>query len=819
MARSSPTPAEEPTSSATARPTAPRTDGLEPPDRAVVEDELEMSARVGRRIAKSLSQRNAAQTAPQRAELEKELVELRDLIGDARAEDVPALLAQMMRTAAVAQLGGPKAQGMVDARSPYFGHLRLEENGRRRDVLIGKRSMVDRESGVVIVDWRNAPVSRIYYRYDEGDEYEEEFGEKVIEGEVVARRTVGFSAGEPLRITTASGAYVVKGPKDGDREWVALPRLDAPELKGGVGVAARAPSTLKRRGHFGHEGEEHLRPDKHLPEIAALIDKQQFEAMTQTDAGVIVLQGGAGSGKTTVALHRIAYLVFQAPKRFRPKRCMVVVHQPALVRYVERVLPSLEVEGVRVQAYVDWARWALSRVLPRLRRKSVDEAPPEVSALKKHPGMLKAIDEQLERRRRDFEAALDEAIAGKKGADEVRAAWESRASLPLMPRIEELMDALSDRAIPRDTAERARRPAEAALSRLRRLLDEWEELITDRELLATHVCSGDFALKESTLVGALRWTKRQIEDPDIPDDVDPSARKPVDGRAELDVDDPLRKLDPHDPALLLNLWIARTGGLYAAHRGKTRDGKAIVYDHIAVDEAQDLSAVEVRPLLIASGKHRSMTLAGDIVQKVVFDNYFDEWETLLEQVGARAIQVEPFRLTYRSTAEVVDFARDVLGPLAPETPPAAVRSGAPVEAFAFDDTGEEIAFLAENLRSVMGREPRASVAVLVRHPERARFFARMLDEAEVPRLRLVDGPDAVTFAPGVDVTHIAQVKGLEYDYVVLADANAASYPDEVAARHLLHIGATRAAYQLWVTTSAGAPSPLLPKALLEDAQR
>src|SRR5690606_30505594 len=103
----------------------------------------------------------------------------RDQIGEARVEDVPALLAQMMRVAAVAQMSGPKAEGMVDPNTPYFGHMRLKEDGRARDVLIGKRAMVDREAGVVIVDWRNAPVSRLYYRYDEGDEYEEELGEQV----------------------------------------------------------------------------------------------------------------------------------------------------------------------------------------------------------------------------------------------------------------------------------------------------------------------------------------------------------------------------------------------------------------------------------------------------------------------------------------------------------------------------------------------------------------------------------------------------------------------------------------------------------------
>jgi DNA helicase-2/ATP-dependent DNA helicase PcrA len=67
----------------------------------------------------------------------------------------------------------------------------------------------------------------------------------------------------------------------------------------------------------------------------------------------------------------------------------------------------------------------------------------------------------------------------------------------------------------------------------------------------------------------------------------------------------------------------------------------------------------------------------------------------------------------------------------------------------------------------------------------------------------------------VDVTDVRQVKGLEFDYVVLAEANDASFPADDEARHLLHIAATRAAHQLWILTS-DRPSRLLPEALREQ---
>ena len=79
--------------------------------------------------------------------------------------------------------------------------------------------------------------------------------------------------------------------------------------------------------------------------------------------------------------------------------------------------------------------------------------------------------------------------------------------------------------------------------------------------------------------------------------------------------------------------------------------------------------------------------------------------------------------------------------------------------------------------------------------------------SEVPRLRLVAHQD-FTFAPGVEVTEIDQVKGLEFDYVVLVEVSAAQFPDTPAMRRLLHVGATRAVHQLWLT-SVGTPSPVV----------
>jgi DNA helicase-2/ATP-dependent DNA helicase PcrA len=156
-----------------------------------------------------------------------------------------------------------------------------------------------------------------------------------------------------------------------------------------------------------------------------------------------------------------------------------------------------------------------------------------------------------------------------------------------------------------------------------------------------------------------------------------------------------------------------------------------------------------------------------------------------------------------------------MGPLADPTPPEAPRHGAPVEAFRLPGVGAAVAFLAEALRDLGAREPRATVALLARHPEQADRYHEGLRRAEVPGLRRVRAQE-FSFRPGVEVTDVRQVKGLEFDYVVMLDANATSYGRDDESRHLFHIGVTRAAHQLWLVVT-GEPTTLVPPELVGAA--
>lgn len=741
------------------------------------------------------------------SDLDADLISLRDQISEARAEDLPPLIEQMTRLAALkARLGGGRSLP-IDITSPYFAHMRLREHGKTRDVLVGKRGFIDRQSNVQIVDWRNAPVSRIYYRYEEGDDYEEEIAGRRVEGVVEARRNVSIARGNLRRIGTPQGTYL----KDARGAWVEAVGQIAPVLHGGMGKAARPIAAPGGRGGRTGLGVHHgvARADKALPEIAALIDKEQFDLITQPGSGIVVIQGGAGSGKTTVALHRIAYLSFQDPRRFKGQHMLFVVPSQALVRYVGGVLPGLGVTGVPVVTYTGWARTTRMKCVPDAPTKYNVEPPEQVSRVKKHPAMIAMLQAWTEKQARTIGgelAAIADAALGE---------WNRLVARPLVPRLAGLGSWLKKA----DLEPSVRVAVEGIVKRWKKRADDvvldWAELLTDPVALAEGFKGTEVTARDIDRVVA--WLRRQLARPQAaPLDHEGNAILDSEGKAMGgDDDDPAGRFDDEDEPILLRLVQLKRGGLVSPDHGE------LGWEHVALDEAQDRSALEVKVLVEAvhapdgdPGK-RSVTIAGDTAQRLVFDNNFTGWAELLAQTGQPAI-VRPLRLSYRSTAEVMMLAREILGPeLAPEEPLAA-RPGEPVELHEFGDLGEAIAFLSDALRNLMAREPTASCAVISRHAEQADAYFDGLRRAEVPALRRVRR-DEFNFQPGVDVTDVAQVKGLEFDYVVMVDVNATSYPDVHWARHLMHIGVTRAAHQLWLV-STGEVSSLVPAALRDGGR-
>jgi DNA helicase II / ATP-dependent DNA helicase PcrA len=770
------------------------------------------------RVLKHVEDQREPGNARKEIDYDTQLLQLRDEIAAARNEDVPPLLEQMERLQGIATRQRMLTKGYIDPRSPYFGRMVLEENDRKREVMIGRSTYLDSKSGIRIVDWRDAPVSRLYYRYNEGDSYEERFGDKDVEGEVLLRRSVTIVDGRLKRITSPQGTFV----RNEQGEWIDGGA--SLRLTGGQGSAIRAeqhrkPGTLGIGSQADADGD-----DKHLREITALIDPRQFDLITRPDSGPVVIQGGAGSGKTTIGLHRLAYLAFQDRRRFRPDKMLVVVFNQALARYISQVLPALDVSGVPVKTYEDWASEVRKGLVSGVPKKYSDDTPQAVTRLKKNTLMVVVVDAFVAEHETRVQAALDELRKSDAEFGElVVKAWKSSTGRPLLHRVAAMERVLQENA---HASLGSRHVVERALARAKEtgqnLVAAWMDVISDvPRIRAAFKTRPELALADRELERALAYCRAQCDrlytaqenkeekkgaaPTDEPDDYSGG----IDG---LEVEDE-PTIDREDDTLLLLLWQRLRGPLLRPPSKETGVKEALVYEHLLLDEAQDLSPVELRVLSGCTSPAKSITLAGDVAQRLYMDNGFLGWEHALGELGMKHVAVEPLRLSYRSTAQILDFARSVLGHLAEEPPPQATRHGAELELFRFADNGEAVGFLADALRELMLSEPRSSVALIARHPQQADVFYQGLAKAEVSRVRRVADQDFL-FKPGIDVTDVRQVKGLEFDYVILVDVSDATYPTDDESRHLLHIAATRAAHQLWLITSAN-PSLLIPQVLRE----
>jgi DNA helicase-2/ATP-dependent DNA helicase PcrA len=172
----------------------------------------------------------------------------------------------------------------------------------------------------------------------------------------------------------------------------------------------------------------------------------------------------------------------------------------------------------------------------------------------------------------------------------------------------------------------------------------------------------------------------------------------------------------------------------------------------------------------------------------------------MKELGCGEYDAVTLEVGYRCAPEVVALARVVRGPAGAASGHA--DTGAPR---AFQHEAELDAWLAEGLQALHRRDPHASVAIVCRSPLTARRLAGALHAAEVPARVVFDG----RFLPRgpAQVSTVDEVKGLEFDFVVVPDASARQYPDDAAARRAMYVAVTRARHQV-ALACVGEPSPV-----------
>ncbi|MFE1110291.1 HelD family protein [Streptomyces rochei] len=643
--------------------------------------------------------------------------------------------------------------GAYTAVEPAEGALRPDNTADIAETLhIGRIGVLDEDYAPLVIDWR-APAAAPFYR-----------STPVDPGRVVRRRVIRSKGRRVLGVEDDLMRPEIKASLDGEELAV-------------VGDGALMAALGQARTHS-------------MRDIVASIQAEQDLVIRAPAASVTYVEGGPGTGKTAVALHRAAYLLYQDRRRYAGG-ILIVSPTPLLVAYTEGVLPSLGEEGqVAIRAIgslVDGAEATLydspatarakgsSRMLKVLRRAARGALEPEGT-----PTLLRVV---AFGRRLELEA---EELAGIR-----RTVLGGTAPVNLLrPRARRLLlDALWARS---GAAGRHSDPELAAELRssfdedvssedsFLAFLDAWWPELTPAAVLT--------AMADERKLG--RWSRRVLNPGEVRK-VARSLRREGYSVHDIALLDELqavlgaparprkrRELDPLDQLTGLEELMPQREETQR-ERAERLAQERTEYAHVIVDEAQDLTPMQWR-MVGRRGRHATWTVVGDPAQS--------SWSDPDEAAAARdeALGTRPrrrFELTvnYRNPAEIAELAAKVLALAMPGSPsPTAVRSTGVQPRFAVVAASLEETVRAEAARLLELVDGTVGVVVAMNRREEARRWLAGLGDRVVALGSL-------------------EAKGLEYDATVVVSP--AEIADESpAGLRVLYVALTRATQQLTVVS-------------------
>lgn len=622
-----------------------------------------------------------------------------------------------------------------------FGRLDFEDGETRH---IGRIGVRDEEYEPLVVDWR-APAAAAFYRATPADRMD-----------VVRRRTIRCLGAKVTRL---------------DDDLLDPDRAEALGLTV-VGDGALMAALTRKRGAAMHD-------------IVATIQKEQDLAVRSPADGATIITGGPGTGKTAVALHRAAYLLFNERKRFESGGVLIVGPSTVFVSYIEQVLPSLGehtaalrslgelVDGVRATRHdpADLAELKGSgRLLPVLGRavRATPPGTPRQFRATYHGHVIQLDGRRLDDVRRTVLQRNPRPNAARANAETalVEAAWEQLPS--------ELRERRrTERAIfDRDLRDR---------TDFELFVEQWWPYRTAQEVL--RACADPRALTyyaRRRLTGAevdalaRSWSAENGEPPRISVEDVPL----LDELAQL-LGTPPQENDEEEDAYLgrfadsgvaeVSSWADRAAES-AARRERVRES----YAHVIVDEAQDLSPMQWR-VLGRLGRRATWTIVGDPVQSAWPDPR-ESAEAMQAALGDRPRHVHELRTNYRNSAEIFAYASQYAKKAAPDaTLPDAVRS----TGIAPEHRHDLAATVREALAAVEG-----TVGVIT---------GLAAGQATTDRL----GPQLGEAAGRLVVVSALDAKGLEYDAAIVLDPSGIEHESPAGTR-TLYVALTRATQRLYI---------------------
>ena len=599
---------------------------------------------------------------------------------------------------------------------PYFGRIDFKDPAlpQEESYYVGRVGISDSQSEPVVIDWR-APVASIYYENAMG----------------------------PCR-------YVVKseGTYEVDLKRKRTYEIKDDQLKDFFDSDVVANDELLTK---------YLAKSKKavLGEIIATIQQEQNAIIRKSPNTNLIVQGVAGSGKTTVAMHRISYILYNYEDKFRPEDFYIIGSNRILLNYITSVLPDLDVYGVSQMTmeqlfvrflYEDWD--------PRFHH-------------------IRPIDSK------NKEAWIKGSYEWFHNLEQFCREYEKHTIPQTEVRIEKNGVLLMDETGIREYLENNTRIS------MQGKIDMLNEILFSRlenELSGKHVSYTGEEKKE--LIKTYRWHfgKNQWKGSIFQVYQEFLSAQEQKGKTVPYIEN---EFDIYDLAALAYLYkrIKETDGIREA-------------SHVIIDEAQDFGMMAYGVLAYCL-RGCTYTIMGDVSQNIHFGYGLNDWEDL-----KKLILTGPYdsfsilKKSYRNTVEISDFATEILRhgnfPIYPVEP--VIRHGNEVQVSRCPD---EEGMLKETVQIIEGwqKEGHETIAVICRDEKEAAMVSAKLGE----KLSLADSNlETAEFGSGIMVLPVEYTKGLEFDAVLIYHPSGESYPAEDSYVKLLYVAATRALHELAV---------------------
>ncbi|MGC0376553.1 HelD family protein [Streptomyces sp. SAI-229] len=669
--------------------------------------------------------------ARERSHLAASRSALRAMREDVEALDISDVTANWVNAAALAHQIEERVKALADLSDTplFFGRLdylhspgvEQAEGAEGESFYIGRRHVHDADGDPMVIDWR-APVSQPFYRASKKDPQD-----------IALRRRFGYTGGD----LTAYEDEHLSDPAE----------------------AATTSKLLQQEIERPRVGP--------MRDIVATIQPEQDEIVRSGLSGSVCVQGGPGTGKTAVGLHRVAYLLYAHRERLARTGTLVVGPNRSFLHYIEQVLPALG-ELTVAQATVD-------DLVAHVEVRGTDDA--SAAVVKGDARMAQVLRRALY----SHVTMPTEPVVVVRGSRRWRVpAYE----------LEEIVRQLLDRDIRYGAARDAlpQRIAHAVLVQMERAGEAPDDRVQDAVARNAAVKAAVKAVWPA--VDPAKLVLRLLSDPEF-----------LAEHAEGLLDEQERKTI---------LWAKPARSVKSA---KWSAADAVLIDeatdlvqrthslgHVVLDEAQDLSPMQYR----AVGRRcttGSATVLGDLAQGTT-PWATRSWDEALLHLGKQDAVIEELTAGFRVPTDVITYASRLLPHIAPGlTPVVSIRENPGFfEVRPAGGTDDVVSACHELLRN------EGSVGLIAA-------------DTRVPELAEALTAAGITYvAPGEETTHATRLtlvpaslaKGLEYDYVVLDEPRAVvdAEPDERTGLRRLYVALTRAVSGLIVTHTTPLPNQL-----------